>query len=149
MSRGFSIVELVIVIAIIAIVISLAVPVYIHYQQKSRIENDTHRLYATVKELQLKAKTLKKYYCFELKDSRTLYIVDSDDCSASGGWEVKFLTPYESNRNYFRINPLGVFNTYGNIHAIDGDGATVDCIKIHTFRVCEGKWNGTACNCVF
>ncbi len=149
MERGFSIVELVIVIAIIAIIASLAVPVYIHYQHRSQIENDTHRLYTTVKQLQLKAKTEKKYYCFELKDSKTLYIVPDSDCSSSGGWDVKFLTPYTSNRSYFRVNPLGVFNTYGTIRAVEGDGATVDCIKIHTFRVCEGKWNGTACNCVF
>lgn len=152
MSRAFTVIELLIIIAIIAIVASLAIPAYEHYAYKVKVEGDTHRIYNALKSMQLRAKMEKSPYCAKLLNNKTLYMENSTSCSSSGSVKSERLTlsvPFQSNRSKLVVNKFGIFTTTGSIYASDGDGASIDCVKADTFRVCEGKWNGTACNCVY
>lgn len=152
MSRAFTVIELLIVIAIIAVVASLAIPAYQRYSYKVKVEGDTHRIYSALKNLQLRAKMEKSPYCVKLLDPKTLYMENSTTCSSSGSVKSERLTlsvPFESNRSKLVVNKFGIFTTTGSIYASDGDGASIDCVKADTFRVCEGKWDGSSCNCVY
>ena len=149
MYKAFSLIELLIVIGIIGILFSLAAIGYIHYSQKIRIERDIHTLYIALKELQVKAKTEKKFYCFRFIDNKAVQIVPGRSCASNGGKILTFSTPFKSSSQTFLINPLGVFNTRGDIYAIENSSASIDCIAIDKFRVCEGKKNDGECNCLY
>jgi len=153
MSKGFSLIELVIVLVIVAILVSVAIPAYKSYSKKIRVEEETHKVFLALKDMQLKAKTQKMVFCADLTDGgRSLTIYKDTDCTSKEKDISLQVTFALKNPSYkLRVNKFGIFTSKNSIYAVNGEGASVNCVKTDSFRICEGVWDGTAkkCNCKF
>jgi len=150
MSRGFSLLELLLVLLILAVITSAGIYGYYQYQQKLRIEGDVQKLYLNLKNMQIRAKLEKKIYCAYLENNRTIAInATTGSCSAGTTVEKLLLhTAFNATNNPIVVNQLGVFIRQGSFYAEDASHITVNCVKASTFRICEGHWNEDQNECV-
>ncbi|RTZ61074.1 MAG: hypothetical protein DSZ31_00900 [Gammaproteobacteria bacterium] len=152
MSKGFSLIELLIVLTILVIVASAVIRAYENYSQKLRIENETHKIYLLLKEVQLEAKTKKENRCVKLNPNPgdRIEIYNSTCGSLSNKLRTVKLEVIFEQRGGIGINKFGIVADMGNIHIKDPSfSASINCVKADRFRICEGEWNGSECRCKF
>jgi prepilin-type N-terminal cleavage/methylation domain-containing protein len=153
MSKGFTLIEVLIVLVIFAIVISLAIPAYESYSHKIRVEGETHKVYLILKDMQLKARTQKVAYCADLTDGgKSLTVYNDTACTSvveSFPLAVEFALKDATQK--LKVNRFGIFTVKNSVYAVNGEGASVNCVKADSFRLCEGVWDETAreCECKF
>lgn len=149
MQKGFSLLEILVSIAIVALMLGLALPKVKNYIISKKIEEDTHAIYLTVKRAQLRAKLTKRTHCIELQDPYTL-IVKNSTCSGSGDIidNLTLRVPFNATKN-LTVNYMGIFTQQGSIYYNSTSGDIIDCVKASNIRVCEGYWDGSSCVCKY
>jgi len=169
--KGFTIVEVLIAIAISLILAYVGLTWYRNFQKRATVEGEVHKVYQLLKEIQLKAKTLKEYFCVDLSsDGKYLIVYNGTDCNnkvETIPLKVKFWKNFSSP---LKVNKFGIWIVYRSQNGkLIGYGSfyvqnwsefkdSLSCVKVHTIRVCEGYWrnettsssnsNGT-CYCKF
>jgi len=150
--KGFTIVEVLIAIAISLILAYVGLTWYRNFQKRATVEGEVHKVYQLLKEIQLKAKTLKEYFCVDLSsDGKNLIVYNGTSCNnqvESLPLKVVF------NKNFsspLRVNQFGIWTKYGSLYVQNWNEFkdSLTCAKVHTIRVCEGYWDGSQCNCKF
>ena len=151
MKRGFSLIELLVVISIIAIILSFGIPWSINYIVKKRVEKDTHSIYLALKRAQIEAKLRKTDICVKLTEPKKL-ILDAN-CNGTIVETLKLSADFNiknsAHTNYLKVNQFGVFTLDGSIYYNSTASDVTDCVKAYQLRVCEGYWNGENCTCKF
>ena len=153
MPKGFSLIELLLVIAILVVLSSVGIYGYYSYQHKLRVEGDVHRIYLALKNMQIRAKLEKKLYCAYLQGNKTVSI-NATETSCSYGTTVETInlhTEFNATNTPIIVNQLGVFIRLGSFYAVNEPNVTVNCVKASTFRICEGHWdeNQKECVCIY
>lgn len=169
---GFTLIELIITIALIGIVTSIATFGFRDFQSKSRVEAQVRQIASDIGELRIRAITMKQRHNIVLNESSYLFqsysTYDLPKCSGGspGGVPVpgkNITVSYKlkkANGSYysgscsntagdtFEIDQRGMLVGNGATVFIDypGNAASVDCLTIHTVRVNVGKNNGVTCD---
>jgi len=146
MRKGFSIVELLIALVIVAVILGAGVVWFTNYVEARKIENDVRTIHGTLKEAQLLAKTQKREVTVSLRGPSLLEVQVEGETDPR---LIELQTPFESNQPSFTVDRLGVFSNSGNIHSLLYKKATVNCVNVYYLRVCEGSYDGKKCNCNF
>lgn len=147
--KGFSLIELIVVVAIMAILLSIAIPMYNKWIKKENIVNDVKQIYTALNNVRVQAFTKKEACKIEWSsvpfDSFSLY------CNSNKIGDVKlhykFSDNVSDNVKYISFSYDGTANQKGKIYfnGSDSCGAKYDCIKISTMRIIMGKMNGNSC----
>jgi prepilin-type N-terminal cleavage/methylation domain-containing protein len=150
--EGFSVVELIIVIGIMAIIATIAIPEFTKWKTKYSIESDVKEIKDFLQQARMKAFTEKieldvfsdasgKKICFKCDSN------DSDCTSKYGTGNISCL----DLENTFTFSNFGISKrgTLAN-RTIRYSGSysgniTYDCIAIKSIRIKAGKYNGTKC----
>jgi prepilin-type N-terminal cleavage/methylation domain-containing protein len=156
---GFTLIELILTISIMAILFGIATLNFQTYQKKSSIEAQTRELFAVIMEARNNAFTQKMEHGVILQEKSydlRAYSSDADTTGTSlrqaslrnsvtskgapvAGTQIRF-----DASGYL----LGTFGTTLNINITD-TSTSLNCMVIHAARVNMGKWNGTTSNCEF
>jgi len=150
--KGFTIVEVLIAIAISLILAYVGLTWYRNFQKRATVEGEVHKVYQLLKEIQLEAKTLKEYFCVDLSsDGKNLIVYNGTDCNnqvETLPLKVVFSKNFSSP---LRVNQFGIWTRYGSLYVQNWNEFknSLTCTKVHTIRVCEGYWDGSQCNCKF
>jgi prepilin-type N-terminal cleavage/methylation domain-containing protein len=166
---GFSLIELLIVIAIIAIASSLATFGFNSYQVKSRVEGQIRQIASDISELRIRALTTKQRHSivlypsyYVLKSYSTETYTTDDELIANGtplfGGNRTVSFPLKNKYTDvvpvagtpIEINPRGMTSDVVTIFLGNGASsgqAAFNCLKIHTVRVNVGKQNDTTKAC--
>ena len=159
-SPGFALTELIVVIAIIAILLGIAVPNYSQWQRKHYVESQVKEMTSDFSELRLRAMTRKQRHSITVNQSNyTFKSYSSDDELLAAGTPVPPATAVIPTRTVkkqlksnsttyysgetFEIDPRGLLvGISGTIYLDDSNsGAYIDCLTLHTVRINPGKKN--------
>jgi len=135
--RGFTLIELVIVIMIVGILVSIAMSNYSTVARRNRIYSDLNKISSFLQNKRLQA--------FSQKQTVTLTLGGNTLTSAPGGGSVVVENSFTGGP--FTVNSRGLFSVGGNFHLTGSDyGASYSCVVVSASRVRMGNWDGTNCN---
>lgn len=144
--KGITLMEVIVVIAIMAVVLSITIPYYSKWKKRMSVESDTKKIYGVLQTYRMKAFTEKKEFYVEL-NGKNLDIYDK--ATNKKVFTISLENRFKftgSTRTKIDIDQRGTF--YGSsIYAEDYDKADAqyDCIAISDIRVRLGKYNGARC----
>jgi len=163
--NGFSLIELIVTIAIMAILSTIGTLAFNTWQVKSRIEAQTHEMFTDISEARTSAFTRKKYYGIVFQP--TSYVMKTyssevefkynPDAVANGVVVASKSLKYGITKADADITDTPIiFDTSGFATGVNNFGftiyinptsaaAAVNCLVISAARVNIGKVNGSTC----
>ena len=146
--KGFSLVELIVVIVIISFLASIAIPMYSKWVKRQGIVEDTKKIFSELNYLKLKAFTTKNEYslCWNSNPFDVVIIKKNKTVEYTLPLKHKFKASVDTGYTCVDFSSDGTADHVGNIRAVDsGSGASVDCVNISRFRISLGKWSNGKC----
>ncbi|WP_022670307.1 prepilin-type N-terminal cleavage/methylation domain-containing protein [Hippea alviniae] len=147
-NKGFSLIELIVVIVIISILLSIAVPMYSSWVKRQGIAKDTKKIFSELNYLRLKAFTTKDEYslCWENNPFKVVYIKKNGNKEGSLSLKYEFVGDIGLGYNCVDFSPDGTADHTGNIRINDVNSkASIDCVDVSRFRISLGKWSEGEC----
>ena len=144
--RGFSLVELMVIIAIIGTLSAIGAFAFSQYSRKSQMANQTRLLYGDLMEYRVKALYEKKNWTFKMS-ANGYDIYSSAVTTVSPVTTVTFKHPVEFSTTVdeFGFDSQGIANREGSVCVLSANEAAVDSVVISKTRVQLGK-KGTSCD---
>ena len=159
--RGFTLVELVVVVAIITTLLGLATIAFHDWLVKARVEAQVRQMVADISNIRVRAMTRKQRCSLQLAANQYVFRSYSSDAELltagriiPGGGNVHFRlksgpSTYYAGQRY-EIDQRGMLDTADVLPIfLEYDGnAGLDCLNIQSIRVNAGKKNaaGDTCN---
>jgi len=144
--KGITLIELLVAIAIMAILLAIALPAYNTWREKNSIENDVHKMYGLISEMRTKAFTEKLYVNFSFGASNKVLTASysNDNGSVSGSTTLNLQNKFEfvGNDNV-SIDSRGTYSGSSIKPVTESTIAPVDCISVNDTRIAIGKWSGS------
>ncbi len=137
-NKGITLIEIIVVVAIVAIILGMSVPYYTKWKKRVSIESDTKRIYGVIQNFRSKAFAEKTEYKVKLSDKKVeIYQNNKPIYSLSLENNFKFTG---SSTTEIKIDQRGTFSG-SSIYAEDykQTDAQYDCIAINNIRVRLGK----------
>ncbi len=133
MKGGISLIEVLITMAIIVILASVAIPNFGNWMKARKIEKETNRIYGFLQELRVKAFTKKQDF--------TLSLSNSSLCAQSGNstYCIDLTLPFTMNGT-ISITKRGTFGN-GRIYYPGANPAKYDCVILSGLRARMDKCN--------
>jgi prepilin-type N-terminal cleavage/methylation domain-containing protein len=150
MKRGFTLIETLVVIAIIAIILLIAVFWFPSWIKTKKVETDTNKIYLLIKKYQLLAMRQKITVNVTLSNATTIE-VKYDSKTAKYSLD----TPFNATDNltideFGRFHPASYPNLIQRVAFHSTENTTgKNCVKTYIINACEGHWNGTSCVCEY
>jgi prepilin-type N-terminal cleavage/methylation domain-containing protein len=141
-SKGFTLVELMIVVAIIGVIAAMATSKFTGISDAASISEDMHNLSAFLKGKRLDAFTMKEEIDISINAGGNVLSATVDPTgSATPAGSITLnnvITPVSTT---YAINSRGLFSTTGTIRLASTDNySAYSCIAISSARVRLGEW---------
>ena len=159
--NGFSLFELIVIVAILVIVLAIAMPLLSKYLKQYRIDNEINTLYSNLVKQRFKSMNsgIPQGIRFDSTLKYTLFEFDDKN------YNLKFDgVNEERNRESVTVSYSFNSNVVGKVIMFDSDGIARDenwgiggltvyvnfpanhnCVKVHISRIKLGVWNGSNC----
>ncbi len=145
-NKGITVIEIIIVAAIVAVILGISIPYYTKWKKRSSIESDTKKIYSILQMYRMKAFSEKK--SFTVKINNNLLNIYQGDTQV---YSLKLENPFSfiGSYNQLSIDQRGTFHG-SSIYALDTEDINpqYDCIAIDDIRVRLGKYNKEEGKCV-
>jgi len=156
-NAGFSLIELIIILAIMGIILGISIPSYNSWQRKYNIESQVRSMVADFSELRLQAMTRKQTNRITLNANSYVFMSYSTEAALAanagtllpGGTRTvsyrlmsNVATPYAGT--VLEIDPRGLLVSLPATIYVDSGTTTtsLNCLTVHTVRVNPG-WSAT------
>ncbi len=159
--HGFTLVEVVVVIAIMAILLGVGIPSFMKWKARYDVESDTNNIFLLLNQARRKS-FFEKRMCGIVWNSipiTSIYLAcDTDgdekiDDSPSGAViydTLNLTTSFNVNNvlyRYLRFFKTGTAKDWGRIfYSLASPSAKYDCVVVSAIRINKGHWDGNTCN---
>jgi prepilin-type N-terminal cleavage/methylation domain-containing protein len=156
--KGFALTELIVVIAIIATLLTIATLNFSSMSKKAQIERQTRELFAELNQARMDSVFMKKRHKMIMQPNSYTFarFSSADEDRTAGGTTVRTKTvTYQmtkENGSTSIANKIFEFDIRGFTNDLDtirinpsGTAAQVDCIVVHNGRTNLGKIESNAC----
>jgi len=147
MKKGFTLLETLIVIAILVVLMAASVFFFREWIKNRKIEGDTAKIYQLVKNYQLLAAREKKVVLIGMENSTTIK-VEVDGKTYFYSLETPFELNASGRSTSLKINQLGIFTVMGNFHSLENATGIKNCVKVDNLRACEGHYDVNTGQCI-
>jgi prepilin-type N-terminal cleavage/methylation domain-containing protein len=165
---GYSLVELIVVLAIIGVLLSIGTFSFHGWQVKSTVEAQVRQMVTDISELRVRAMTMKQRHSVQVSASGYVFksYSSDDEPKCTGGTVLTgktFSVPYKLKKDATNYYAGTCLNVGGDTLEIDQRGmlvgskatvfvdyvgsANLDCLSINTVRVNPGKKDATGAIC--
>lgn len=154
MSRqGFSIVELVVVVAIISTLLMIAAFAYVEYNVRYNIERQTKEMYSNLMKARMRAFQENRQIVVVFNTNSYASYIDNDSSGSYTTGDILIPDLTDNNLAYplaYTFNEVvfdfrGLANRAGYIRIDRDNQAEYDCINVNFTRIDMGKYNGANC----
>lgn len=156
-THGFSLIELIIVIALIGIVSSIATFGFKDWQSKSRVESLIRQMATDINEVRIRALTTKQRHSLTLNEMSYVFKSYSSEAEPDasgtvlpGGTHTVLYPLKDATSRYagerYMIDERGMLESFTATVFLDDAAAShgsINCLTIHTIRVNVGKQNAS------
>ena len=148
-NKGFTLIEVLIVVAILAIVLAIAIPSILGWIRKYNIESDTKKIYAFLQDARAKAFAEKIKLKVNLSGNQLCIQCDTSDttCTSTYGTGniecVGLKYNFSSSSSDIKVSKRGTFSG-GSIYYPSSNSAQYDCVVISDIRIKLEKCNGSS-----
>ena len=159
--KGFTLIELMVVIAIVAMLATLALTGYHSTREKVKVENEIKALYGNLQNAKMRAFAEKRMWglvwsSVPFTSYEMRYDTDGDDdITDSGGYnstgtvsDLQYPINRTTSLNYVTFKASGLSNNELSFYVDSAPDAEYDCVKVTQTRIKMGKWNATSNECV-
>ncbi len=146
--RGFTIVEVVVVIAIIAVLLAVAIPRFSMWRAKYQLEQDTRNIASLINMARNKAFTEKLNLQVSLDGKRACIVCNQDDdyCTSKYAGEINCIDLKNSFGTVtINISSRGIIQNKQTITPVSFIEGSFSCIKVSTLRAKVGLLKGGTC----
>lgn len=154
---GFTLVEIMIALAIVGIVVMIAVSNFQGMMEKYRVEGETKQMFADL--MDVRGRAMQRNRVFHVQITSNGYETfedtnpppdgdstwDGSDTQVAGVTVKHTITPSGGLSN-FRFNRNGIASATGSLWFSSTAQSDYDCITVRETRIKMGKWNGAACD---
>ncbi len=159
--EGFTLVEIVIVIAIVGIFVTMAVSSFLELNEKYRVEEETKQLYADLMDVRGRAMQRNRFSFVRMTGSGYSTYEDTNPVPDGNGiWDNnvdnrvviatvrhRITTNLAGGTPNFAFNRNGIASDTGTIWFSSTANPDYDCITIRETRIKMGKYNATTATC--
>ena len=146
--HGFSLIELLIVIALIGILVSAATFGFTQYSRKSKMESQTRLLYGDLMEYRAKALFEKRNWTFKISESGYgIYSSTATTVTPVSAVIFKHPVDFTDTIAVIEFNTQGMTDVAGSVCVAGANDANVDSVTVSKTRVQIGK-RKVGLNCV-
>jgi prepilin-type N-terminal cleavage/methylation domain-containing protein len=156
---GFTLVEMMIAIAIVGIVVTIAVSNFQGMMEKYRVEDETKQMFADL--MVARGRAMQRNRVFFIQISANGYKtfedtnpapdgnnnLESSDTQVAGVTVKHTITP-TGGLSDFRLNRNGIASVTGSIRFSSTTKPDYDCITVNATRIKMGQYNATDNACV-
>ena len=153
---GFTLVEIMIAIAIVAIVLTIAVSNFQGMMEKYRVEDETKQMFADLMDARGRAMQRNRVFFVQITANGyktfedTTPPPDGNNSLEGSDTQVASVTVKHSitptgGLSDFRFNRNGIASGAGFIRFSSTAQPDYDCIKVNLTRIKMGQYNGTGC----
>lgn len=154
---GITLIELLMVLSIMAIILSIAIPQYTKWKKKYDVQEDVKNIYSLLQDARMRSFVEKRvcglYWGTTSEFNQVSLRCDTDDdgdINDSEGYvtiiNLKLKTNFESSDTYIKFS-RGVAVNFNNIHSTNPNLLELnDCVVVSATRVKVGNWDGSKCN---
>ncbi len=145
--KGFSLIELLVVVVIMIIILSIGIPGFLKWIVKYRIESDTTTIYSFLQDQRVKAFAEKINLNIDVLDNEICSKCDTNDSTckslySTGNIKCEYLNyKFKANKK-ISISERGTFSR-GTIYYPSKNDAKYDCVKVGNINIRMEKCNGT------
>ncbi len=157
-NRGLTLIEIMVVIAIVAMLATFALHGYSASEKKVKVEREIKALYANLQAARLRAFAEKRVWGITWSGSpftsyEVRYDTDGDESITDSGGYVSAGTvsglayPITCNVSYNHVLFMtnGLSRNQLTFYVAQSNEAEYDCIAVSKTRIKMGKWNGSTC----
>lgn len=166
--RGFTLIELMVVISLVALLLAWGIPAFSTWNARNNVEGEIAQLYSNLQYARTNAyanKNLTGIYWggsasiaqYQIMTNTTQNATTIDTGASQIGATVSTAqhpltaTP---NQKSVSFNGRGFLNTADSndsanpitFYISPSEGAGTDCVSVSLTRIVSGKWDGTSCN---
>ncbi len=145
-NRGFSLIELIVVMAIAVILLAIGIPMYASWSKKTQVKKDIYNIYSLLNDARVKAFTMKTDCTVSCISSNEFRLICGNKLVSVINTKTRFGHRFQLGSDNMTFGIDGSANIVGTIYSLELKNNPATCISVSRLRIAVGEWDGGNCN---